>query len=103
MVPEKEKSLNNLLIIWTANTMMNAAACNLFKLKEKIAHSRENSTNSANENGKREMSCASLPMIKPEIFLNDRSLVAVYCFIKNFIGWVKFDHNSQSSDKKKIL
>lgn len=66
---------------------MNAAACNLFKLKEKITHSRENS-NSSNENGKREMSCASLPLpiIKPEIFLNDRSLVAVYCFIKNFIG-----------------
>lgn len=27
-----------------------------------------------------------LPVIKPEVFLSDRSLVAVYCFIKNFIG-----------------
>lgn len=29
---------------------------------------------------------SSLPVIKPEIFLNDHSLVAVYCFVKNFIG-----------------
>lgn len=36
-------------------------------------------------NLKREMSTA-LPMLSPEIFLSDRSLVAVYCFIKNFIG-----------------
>jgi hypothetical protein len=29
---------------------------------------------------------STLPIIKPEIFLSDHSLVAVYCFIKNFIG-----------------
>jgi hypothetical protein len=32
-------------------------------------------------------SAVMLPAIKPEIFLSDRSsIVAVYCFIKNFIG-----------------
>lgn len=35
---------------------------------------------------KKEQMISLLPVIKPEIFLSDRSLVAVYCFIKNFIG-----------------
>lgn len=71
-----------------ANTMMNAAACNLYKLKEKLTSSRENSSSSTVENVKKnEMSFSALPIvIKPEIVLSDRSLVAVYCFIKNFIG-----------------
>ena len=29
-----------------------------------------------------------LPRLKPELDLNDSTLFAVYCFIKNFIGWV---------------
>lgn len=32
----------------------------------------------------------ALPRIKPELGLNDATLFAVYCFIKNFIGWVFF-------------
>jgi hypothetical protein len=40
-----------------------------------------------NESGLGENTAAMLPVIKPEIFLSDRSsIVAVYCFIKNFIG-----------------
>ena len=39
----------------------------------------------ASESSANEMS-SILPMIKPEIFLSDRSLVTVYLFIKNFIG-----------------
>lgn len=93
MVPEKSLSNSNSHSTKANNnrlTMMNTAACNLFKLKEKItsSHSRENSSASS-ENGKREMSCAAIPLpiaLKPEIVLSDRSLVAVYCFIKNFIG-----------------
>jgi hypothetical protein len=30
----------------------------------------------------------ALPRLKPELDLNDSTLFAVYCFIKNFIGWV---------------
>lgn len=27
-----------------------------------------------------------LPILKPDSFLNDSGLFAVYCFVKNFIG-----------------
>ncbi|CRK86312.1 CLUMA_CG000095, isoform B [Clunio marinus] len=65
---------------------MNATALNCCSNNylTKIVHTNESGlTESANR--KDEMPSA-LPMIKPEFFLNDRSLVAVYCFIKNFIG-----------------
>lgn len=35
-----------------------------------------------------EPSAPALPPIKPELGLTDAALVAVYCFIKNFIGYV---------------
>ncbi|CAH3965202.1 unnamed protein product [Pieris brassicae] len=33
----------------------------------------------------------ALPRIKPELGLNDATLFAVYCFIKNFIGKFSID------------
>lgn len=81
MVPDKSSNSN----------MINAAACNLFKLKEKIVASttRESSSNSANSDNGKSAAAASAPLpivIRPEIVLSDHSLVTVYCFIKNFIG-----------------
>lgn len=43
-------------------------------------------SNSSSATGLAAEPMSSLPVIKPEIFLNDHSLVAVYCFVKNFIG-----------------
>ena len=46
----------------------------------------DKNTNSAAQVVAKEQMSSPLPVIKPEIFLNDHSLVAVYCFVKNFIG-----------------
>lgn len=67
---------------------VNAASASR-RVKSQQGHHAANSQQ--NETLSRELaSTASLPPLKPDLDMSDRTLFAVYCFFKNFIGWVFF-------------